>query len=138
MNFKTENVVIACILLGFIASATNTVFSQRKIIDEVTHAIEAGDAGTLSDYFSEQIYFTLYKRVQRYSKTQAQYVLKNFFEDNPPAEFHVLHRGESKGGLRYAIGEYSSTSDHYRVLIRISDTEKGTLIHEVCFIKEES
>jgi len=79
---------------------------------------------------------TIDGNVDSYSKTQAEFALRDFFKNNPPSSFTIVHQGSSKGGLPYAIGQYLTNNETYRVWMRIKKTDGRYLIHEISFIKE--
>lgn len=54
-----------------------------------------------------------------YSKTQAEFVIKDFFKKFPPTDFQFIHQGASKEGIKYAIGKYSHSGGSFRVLVLI-------------------
>lgn len=111
-------------------------FSQKESIEEVRQAIKIGSSKEFANYFNVTIDVTLDNDIQTYSRTQAEYVFKDFFKNNPPSSFTIVHQGSSKGGLPYAIGQYISNGQTYRVWMRIKGSGSKYLIHELSFIKE--
>lgn len=111
-------------------------FGQSEIIEDVKTAIKTGSSKELSKFLNANVDVTMEDDMKSYSKTQAEFVLKDFFKNNPPSSFTIVHQGASKGGLPYAIGQYVSGSNTYRVWMRIKQTESKYLIHEISFIKE--
>lgn len=124
------------ILLVSLLAITTHGFSQKETIDEVRQAIKIGSSKEFAKHFNANIDVTLDQSIQTYSKTQAEYVFKDFFKNNPPTSFTIVHQGSSKGGLPYAIGQYISKGQTYRVWMRIKNTGSTYLIHEISFIKE--
>ncbi len=114
----------------------STGFAQKESIEEVRNAIKAGSSKELAKYMSSTVDVTLDESVQSFSRTQAEYVFKDFFKNNPPSSFTIVHQGSSKGGLPYAIGQYLSNGNTYRVWMRIKNSGERYLIHEISFIKE--
>lgn len=110
--------------------------AQDDVIDNVKEAIKAGSSKEFAKYFNENIDVTVEGEMKRYSRTQAEYVLRDFFKLHPPSSFTIVHEGSSKGGLPYAIGQYLSKDDTYRVWMRLKNTNNRYLIHEISFIKE--
>jgi hypothetical protein len=55
---------------------------------------------------------------------------------HPPAEFSIIHQGSSKGGQPFAIGQYKSGADTYRVFMKIKSLGNQQLVHEISFVKE--
>lgn len=113
-----------------------SAFSQAEAINDIKESIKAGSAKEISQHFHQTIDVTLEGDINNYSKTQAEYVLKEFFQKYPPSTFMVVHQGASKAGMPYAIGQYSSGDHIFRVWIRIKKTGDSFLIHEISFIKE--
>ena len=112
-------------------------FSQgSEVIDQVKESIKSGSAKELSKYLNQTIDVTIEAKVENYSKAQAEFVLRDFFKAHPPSEFNVIHQGSSKGGQPFAIGQYKSGSDTYRVWMKIKTVGKEQLIQEISFVKE--
>ncbi len=132
MKTKKRHIILllAFTLLGFQG------FGQSEIIEDVKNAIKSGSSKELSKFLNANVDVTMEDDMESYSKTQAEFVLKDFFKNNPPSSFTIVHQGASKGGLPYAIGKYVSGSNTYRVWMRIKQTESKYLIHEISFIKE--
>lgn len=116
--------------------AIGPAFSQAETINKVKEAIKAGSAKEISQHFYQTIDVTLEGDIQNYSKTQAEYVLKEFFQKYPPSSFMIVHQGASKAGMPYAIGQYISGENTFRVWLRIKKSDNAYLIHEISFIKE--
>ena len=113
------------------------VFAQSEgIIDQVKETIKTGSAKELSKYFNQTVDVTIEGKVENYSKAQAEFVMRDFFKAHPPNEFTVIHQGSSKGGQPFAIGQYKSNGDTYRVWMKIKTVSKDQLIQEISFVKE--
>lgn len=136
MNFRTGKIFLLGIVCGFTLLMTNVAKGQGEIINDVKEAIKTGSSKEIAKFLNQNVDVTLEGEMQSYSKTQAEYVLKDFFKNNPPSSFTIVHQGASKGGLPYAIGQYMSKDDTYRVWLRIKNTSNKYLIHEISFIKE--
>ncbi len=51
-------------------------------------------------------------------------------------EFSIIHQGSSKGGQPFAIGQFKSGSETYRVFMKIKAINSQQLVHEISFAKE--
>ena len=111
-------------------------FGQADVIEQVKETIKAGSSKELSRYIGQTVDVSINSKVETYSKSQAEFVLRDFFRQHPPKEFVIIHQGSSKGGLPYAIGQYSSGSDSFRVFIRIKNVNDDYLLNEIRFDKE--
>ena len=92
---------------------------QRDVIHQVRETIKAGSAKELSKFLFQTVDVTIEGKVQSYSKAQAEFVFRDFFRQHPPSEFNIIHQGSSKGGQPFAIGQYKSGNETFRVFMKI-------------------
>lgn len=88
------------LFLLLIASSANAL----DIYDEIANAIRSSDSKQVAVYFGNSVDLTIVNQEDVYSKAQAESILKNFLVKNPPKIFSILHKGSSKEGTLYAIG----------------------------------
>jgi len=110
--------------------------AQSDVISQVKETIKAGSAKELSKYLNQMVDVTIESKVESYSKAQAEFVFRDFFKQHAPSEFNIIHQGSSKGGQPFAIGQYKSGSDTYRVFMKIKPVGNQQLVHEISFVKE--
>lgn len=91
--------------------------------DKVKSAISISSAKEVATFFDNNVEITIDGKTSNYSKTQAEYVIKDFFKTNPASKFDIIHKGNSQGGLIYAIGKYSTNGKSYRTLVRMRDNK---------------
>jgi len=126
-------------LIFILIFAPLSLFSAPSIIDpyeDIANAIRSGDAKSVSRYFSNSVDLTLIGQEDVYSKAQAEQILKDFFNKNTPRSFSIIHRGESKDGAKYAIGNLSTSNGNYRVYYYFKIAGGGVNIQELRFMKE--
>ena len=102
----------------------------------LTKIIQSGNAKDLVKQFSKNVELNINGKEATYSQAQAEAVLKDFFSKSSPEAFTINHKGASKGGLPYAIGEYKNSIGDYRVWIRLKSENGKNLVYEMSFIKE--
>ncbi|MFO0505663.1 MAG: DUF4783 domain-containing protein [Chryseotalea sp.] len=105
-------------------------------LESVKAAMKAGSAKELAKFFNESVDLNLNNNQTTYSKAQAEFVLRDFFKANPVTDFSFLHKGSSKSGQPYAIGQYKSGASNYRVFIKFKVVGAAQQIHEISFSKE--
>ena len=125
MNLKKT--IIACIAGILIAGA-----AQAQSFAKVKAAISIASAKEVAALFENSVEMSLDGKNTHYSKSQAEFVLRDFFQDNPVKSFSIIHKGNSEGGLTYAIGKYATNAGSYRVLIRMRNNK----IYNLSFTKE--
>jgi hypothetical protein len=130
------NRFIALFVSALLSLQLFAAYGQTDAIDQVKETIKAGSAKELSKYLYQTIDVTIDGNLQSYSKAQAEFVFRDFFKQHPPAEFSIIHQGSSKGGQPFAIGQYKSGAETYRVFMKIKSANNEQLLHEISFSKE--
>jgi Domain of unknown function (DUF4783) len=131
------------IQLGF-AQQQNSAAKSKSIspsaanLDSAEEAIKNGNAKTLSLYFSESVEISFDGKKQNYSRTQAEFVMKDFFSKNPsiPNSFEKFHTGNSSKNLGYSILKYSSQTGSYQVFLKIKQHQGRYLIDALNLTQE--
>jgi Domain of unknown function (DUF4783) len=122
--------------LFLMVSSAFSVLGQSEIFEPIKDVIKAGSAKEMVKFLNQSVDINLEGNVSNYSKTQAEFILRDFFKKHVPSDFSIVHTGSSKGGLQFAIGRYVSGSDSYNVLMRVKEVNGVNLIHEISFVKE--
>jgi len=123
-------------VFGVVFLSAFNAFSQSSVIEQVNEAFKAGSAKELSKYLHQTVDLTIEGKLGNYSKSQAEFVLRDFFKAHPPAEFSIIHQGSSKGGQPFAIGNYASGPETYRVWMKLKVVDKEQVIQEISFVKQ--
>lgn len=124
------------ILLVFWAGLLLDGWAQPEIFNPARDAIKKGDATQLVKTFAVSVDINVEGNISTYSKTQSEFVLKEFFKKHPVSDFAIMHTGSSKGGLQFAVGRYLTGGEVYTVLIRVRQVGEPYLVHEISFVKE--
>jgi hypothetical protein len=111
-------------------------FGQEDIINNVKETMKAGSAKELANYLNQTVDIMIDEKLVSYSKAQAEAVLRDFFRTHIPSEVTTIHQGASKAGTPYALYQYKSDKETFRVFIKIKTVEKLQLVHEIRFAKE--
>lgn len=130
------NSLRAFIVFGVLTLQAFASNGQNDVIYQVRETIKAGSAKELSRYLFQTVDVTIEGKVQSYSKAQAEFVFRDFFRQHPPSEFNIIHQGSSKGGQPFAIGQYKSADETFRVFMKIKSVNNMQLLHEISFSKE--
>ena len=110
--------------------------AQSDVITNVRTAMKTGSSKELSKHFNEMVELNINGNKSSYSKTQAEFVLKDFFKNNPPVDFQYVHQGASKEGIKYAIGKYTYNDGSFRVVVLVKQIKGTYLVDLLDFSKE--
>ena len=125
--------LLVCVL---ILQVTFQSYGQSDVINQVKETIKAGSAKELSRYIHITVDVSLEGNFQTYSKAQAEFVLRDFFKQHPPNEVNIIHQGSSKGGQPFAILQYKSGNDTFRLFMKIKSSGNSQLLDDIRFTKE--
>ncbi|HEU5052880.1 MAG TPA: DUF4783 domain-containing protein [Hanamia sp.] len=120
--------LLAAIIITSFSSFTHISFS------EVINAIKSGNASEVAKYFDNTVELTLPEKSSAFSKSQAQMVLRDFFNQNPVKNFQVIHQSE-KAGSEYCIGNLITSNGAFRTTIYLKQVNSKQLIQELRFEK---
>ena len=104
--------IFTILTLGILLNSF-TFFSS---IDEVISAMRIGNAANIANFFDNTVEINLPDKSNAYSKSQAELVLKDFFNANQVKKFEVIHKGENAGS-QYCIGTLLTKNGSYRTTI---------------------
>jgi len=89
--------------------------STDQIHDKISTHISNGDSENLSKHLGSTVELSMMSKDGTYSKTQCGYIIKDFFSKHPPSSYKLKHKGTSDKGSIYAIGNYVSGKETFRV-----------------------
>lgn len=117
--------------------ATGSVLASMDIYSEIGDAIRSGDARAVARYFNSTVDLTILNQEEVYSKAQAEQVLRDFFSRNTPKSFTLIHKGVSKEGAKYAIGEMvTAQGAQFRTYFWVKQNGGSESIKELRFEKQ--
>lgn len=110
---------------------------NRLPMEDVVNAIRIGRIEDMSRYFDNVVPVTLNNSQSIYSRNQAEAILKDFLDKNPPKDFTVMDNGSPNNSSKFMIGSLLSTSGtRYSVYILMKLKDNNYLIQEIRFNKE--
>ena len=103
-------------------------------LDEVISAIKSGSASQLSKHFDNTIDITFTDKSNTYSKSQAELVLKDFFNHNVVTGFEVVHKGDNTE-VQFLTGTLDTKNGEYRTTIYMKQKGDKLVVQELRFEK---
>ncbi len=115
---------------------SHLLHAQDDVLANVKAQFKQGNAREVSRYFNDIVEISIEGEKGNYSKTQAEFVLKDFFKKNPPSDFQKIHQGSSKEGLTFMIGKYVCAEGSYRVYIVVKQFKGAYMVDTIDFSRE--
>jgi len=110
---------------------------DKGISDRIEAAIKAGNAHELAKLLSSSVDLNIPGNEGVYSKAQAELILKDFFAKNNPTGYKTLHKGSSRDGALYSIGNLQTEKGIYRAYFYMKKKGEDYFIHEFSLNSEE-
>lgn len=101
-------------------------------IDDITLAMRSGNINQLSRYLDTRVDISLPEKSDTYSKSQAEMIIRDFFNTNVVRNFLVKHKGENSG-LEFCIGVLQTRNGDYRTTLFIKQKGDRLLLQELRF-----
>lgn len=110
--------------------------AQNEVINNVRDALKAGSSREVSKYLNNTVEISIDGEKASYSRNQAEFVLKDFFNNYPAKGFRYVHQGSSKEGLKYTVGTYTYDRGEFRVFMLIKQFGGTYLVDKIDFNRE--
>ena len=116
----------------FALTALLTSFTYFSSIDEVITAMRSGNSSEVARHFDNTVELNMPGKSNSYSKSQAELVLKDFFNSNSVKSFEIIHKGENSGS-QYCIGTLVTKAGSFRTTIFMKQKGDRQLLQEITF-----
>ena len=105
-------------LYVFLTSLVLSLTTQSEIpYSSIEKAFISNDAGDIVALGKDKILVNILGKEGAYSQSQANLVLKDFFIKKPGSIFKFIFKGKESSDGSFAIGNYESKGEIYRVTI---------------------
>jgi hypothetical protein len=105
-------------------------------MDDMVNAIENAHVSDIVKYFDAYVPITIDNAQAIYSHNQAEIVLKDFFEKNPPKNFVVTDNGSPDNTSKFIIANFTASSIKYNVYILMKMKDGNFILQQLSLNKE--
>jgi len=120
----------------FLSSALAQNQSADGVIEKLKVSLKSGNSKELVSGFHDMVEVTLPDQEgSNYSKTQAEFVLRDFMKKYPPSDFKYVHKVLDREDFKFVIGEYLYSGGKYRVTMVIKPTKGVYSVDSIVFEK---
>ena len=133
---KTLKLILLTSALIVMSLSSGMAQNEGKLPDAISNATRNGDAAALASYFNTKIEMVLPDKSGVFSKEQAKFLIKDFFDKHPPTSFQIIHQGERENAT-FAIGRYNYNKGQYRLVFLTKNNGQQTLIHQLRVEKQD-
>lgn len=105
--------------------------ASADVIDDVAVAFKAGNSKALAAYFSTTVELSVLNTEEIYSRAQAELILKDFFQKNPPKGVKVIHKVVSNANYKFGVISMVTAKDNFRVSYELKNNAGKFLINQI-------
>ncbi len=128
-----------CLSGWILAGFSLILFSFRTVhhtdsynLDAVTTALKSGNVSQLSPYLDMRVDISLPDKSDTYSKTQAEMVIRDFFNTHTVQNFKITQEGEN-GDFIFCTGLLQTQSGNYRTTLFFRQKGDKQYLQEIRF-----
>ena len=132
--------ILTLVLLSFVVGIYYPSSAQNDVINGAKEALKSGNSSDLAKFFNDSIELIIESDQVEFDKisgTQAELVLRTFFQKNPPKDFSYVHQGSSPEGLQYSTGTYEATTGSFDVYILMKQVSGTYYISRIQILDQE-
>ena len=132
-----NNILRKILLTLFCFQLITSAEAQGKSpLEDVVNAIRANRVQDMSRYFDNFVPITINNNQSNYSHNQAEIVLRDFFDKNPPRDLKVVDNGTPDNSSKFVIANFTSPNGKYVVYVLMRMKNNTYLIKEIRLNKE--
>lgn len=106
--------------------------SVPEIIESIRISVKSSDSKDLTNYMGNMVEIQLPDQDRNnYSKTQAEFVMRDFMKKYPPTNFTYIHKVLDKEDFKFTIGEYVTATGSMRVTMVLKPVNGKFLIDSI-------
>lgn len=106
--------------------------SMPDVIENIRVSIKMANSKELTTFMSDMVEIQLPDQERNnYSKTQAEFVMRDFMKKYPPTNFTYIHKVLDKDDFKFTIGEYVSAGGVMRVTMVLKPVNGKFLIDSI-------
>ncbi|MBO6067866.1 MAG: DUF4783 domain-containing protein [Bacteroidales bacterium] len=109
--------------------------SATDVFTSIGKYIEAGDSEKLSAWFADNLELDITGSVNSCTRSQAKLIMKNFFNNNTPKKFSIIHKS-GRPPMSYAVGSLSAGAEKFRVIIYVRTDDGKNSIQQLRIEKD--
>jgi len=134
-----KNKIFSFVIIAIIFAGLTSLIQKdlNTTVSEINAALNAGNVAKIVSFLSDPVDLTLPSADDSYSKSQAEVILKKFFNQNKVKSYSQKQSGKSVDGSVFIIGTYQTTSGKkYRSYFLIKSSGGKNLIQFIEFEEE--
>ena len=115
---KSLSIIIFSVVFYYMQAPANLT----AVYNSLEKALKEGNEQKIISHVGDKLLLEVNNVESVYSKTQAQQILKDFFDKNKPSEFEVSFKGTNKGNYAMIGSLVTDKAKKFRVSLRLKES----------------
>jgi len=124
--------IVGFAIIAFALALVSFNKTPNFTIDAVATAFRSGNVDQISPYLDYRVDIMLPEKADSYSKSQAEMIIRDFFDNNVVRNFQVKQKGEN-GGAEFCIGVLQTRNGDYRTSLFMKQKGDKQYLQEIRF-----
>ncbi len=133
-RISISNILLVTAFVVGLAQASEAQTSQAipDVIENIRVSIKMANSKELTAFMGDMVEIQLPDQDRNnYSKTQAEFVLRDFMKKYPPTNFTYIHKVLDKEDFKFTIGEYVYAGGSMRITMVIKPSNSKYQIDSI-------
>ncbi len=129
-------IIFMCVSICGLVMQSLPAQDLERSVNDIGQALLKGDSKALAVMFMETIELDISSHKGKFSRNQAQMILRDWFLVNEPLSYELRQEGKT-GNSVFLIGFLNCKTETFRVYIMFDGQSKQTAIHYLSLTKNE-
>jgi len=129
-------IIFMCVSICGLVMQSLPAQDLERSVNDIGQALLKGDSKALAAMFMETIELDISSHKGKFSRNQAQMILRDWFLVNEPLSYELRQEGKT-GNSVFLIGFLNCKTETFRVYIMFDGQSKQTAIHYLSLTKNE-
>lgn len=131
------NNIFRKIFLTFAFLSLFVAAKAQSQLEDIVNGIRSDRVSDIAKYFDNIVPITINNVQNTYSRTQAEMVLKDFFNKNTPKDLIIMNSGSPNNTSKFAIGDLTTSNGKYSIYFLLKQKDNSEyLLQEIRINKE--
>ena len=136
---QPKNKLKGFFLIFCLSILSHATFAQNEVMNSVMTAFKSSNSKEVAKFFNNSMELIIEPENVEFdnvSNSQAELVLKNFFQKYPSKDFSWVHEGSSPDGSQYRTGTYDAKNNKFVVFVVLKQGGGGKYIIDKLYIQK--
>lgn len=118
-------------LISFFLAFSDVQAQPKDVVESLAGYVRSSNSSDLSTYFSSVIELSMLNDEDKYSRAQAELILRSFFFRHKPVSVKIIRRINPNANYIFAVFSFLTKTDKFRFTISLRNQDDKFLVREI-------